>query len=93
MEVIVQLATDCAARLRRGVAPDPEIARLESVLADAGASLRPQHPEVGDSELARWFVAEVGDRDEGARLAAALTALPVVSAAYAKPAAELPLQM
>ena len=90
MEVIVQLAADCAGRLRRGLTPDPEIARLQSVLAGAGAVLRPQHPEVGDTELSRWFIAEVGDRDEGARLAAALAELPSVSAAYAKPAAELP---
>jgi len=90
VEVVVQLDADFAGRLRRGVASGPEALQLQGLLTAAGATLRPQHPETADRELARWFVAQTSDRGEGSRLAAALNALPCVNAAYAKPAAELP---
>jgi hypothetical protein len=90
VDVIVQLEGDFAARWRTGERTSPKAAQLQAVLAGAGTSLRAQHPDVADCELSRWFVAHPRDDDEGARLVAALIALPCVDAAYIKPAAELP---
>lgn len=90
VELVVQLDGELAERWRRGTASGADAAQLRSVLAQAGATLQQQHPGMPDPELSRWFVAQVRDGDEGARLAAALLALHGVDAAYAKPAAELP---
>lgn len=91
VEVVVQLEGLLAERWRTGAASGVDAAQLRNVLAQAGATLQSQHPGMPDPELSRWFVAQVGDDDEGVRLAAALLALHGVDAAYAKPTADLPL--
>lgn len=91
VEVIVQLAPAAAAKLRNGPPSDPDIAPLQRVLEELGVTLRPQHPDVDDPELTRYFVGETSDwDDDGSRAVAALTALRDVTAAYAKPPAALP---
>ncbi len=90
VEVVVQLDSELAERWRRGAASSADAAQLRNVLAQAGATLQLQHPGMPDPELSRWFVAQVRDDDEGARLAVALLALRGIDAAYVKPAAELP---
>jgi hypothetical protein len=90
VEVIVQLERKAADDLLRGSTSNPDVARLRHVLSDFGVTLRPQHPGIRDADLSRYFVADVRDWDEGARVVAALTALRFVSAAYAKPQAEPP---
>lgn len=90
VEVVVQLDSELAERWRRGAASGTDAAQLRNVLAQAGATLQLQHPGMHDPELSRWFVAQVRDDDEGARLAVALLALRGIDAAYVKPAAELP---
>lgn len=88
--MIVQLDGTAAGAFRSGRASGQDVAQLRRVLAELGISLRPQHPDIDDPELARYFVGEVRGRDDGAHVAAALTALRAVTAAYAKPTAELP---
>jgi hypothetical protein len=90
LEVIVQLEGKAAREFAKVASSSEDIVRLRRVLARLGVILRPQQPGIDDAELSRYFVGEVRDRDEGSRVAAALTALPVVTAAYAKPPAELP---
>lgn len=86
----MQLDGTAAGAFRSGRASGQDVAQLWRVLAELGISLRPQHPDIDDPELARYFVGEVRGRDDGARVVAALTALRAVTAAYAKPTAELP---
>lgn len=86
----MQLDGAAAGEFRSGRASGQDVAQLRRVLAELGINLRPQHSDVDDPELARYFVGEVGGRDDGARVAATLTALRAVTAAYAKPTAELP---
>ena len=91
VEVVVQLEPAAAAKLRNGPSSDSDIAPLRRVLEELGMTLRPQHPDVDDPELTRFFVGETRDwDDDGSRAVAALTALHVVTAAYAKPPAALP---
>lgn len=90
MELIVQLEGQAARNLVGGPKASPEVAQLQRVLADLDMTLRPQHPGIHDPELSRYFVGEIRNRDDGSRVIAALSALHVVTAAYAKPPAELP---
>lgn len=90
MEVVVQLKGSAAAKFRAGQTADPDVARLQGVLRELGLNLLPQHPGVDDSALSRYFVGEVRDREDGLRAIAALTALQVVTSAYAKPPAQSP---
>lgn len=90
MEVIVQLAGEAAGDFLRARTSNPEVAQLSRVLGNLGVTLRPQHPGLDDAGLSRYFVTEVRDRDQGSRVVAALTALRIVTAAYAKPQAEPP---
>lgn len=90
MEVIVQLADQAAGDFLHERTSDPDVAQLRRLLGSLGVAMRPQHPDVDDPGLSRYFVAEVRDRDQGARVVAALTALHIVTAAYAKPQAEPP---
>jgi len=90
LEVIVQLEGAAAGEFRSRSPSHPGVVRLQRVLADLGVTLTPQHPGIDDPELSRTFMGEVRDWDEGSRVVAALTALRVVTAAYAKPPAELP---
>lgn len=90
LELIVQLEGQAARNLVGGPKASPDVAQLQRVLAEFGVTLRPQHPGVPDIELSRYFIGELRGRDDGSRVLAALSALHAVTAAYAKPTAELP---
>jgi hypothetical protein len=95
MDIVVQLRSDLAqimnrrpGALRAAAAESDDAARLAAALARFDAELAPQHPGVGDPQLARWFVVHCGDRDAQSceELAAALREAGVD--AYLKPDAE-----
>ena len=77
---------------------EQEVARLlrqhdeqapeSSVLAVArqlGATIAPQHPDVHDPTLSRYFLAQVPEGAAAERLVDALSAVPEVESAYVKP--------
>jgi hypothetical protein len=86
MEVVVQVAPEVVDDLRRGV-PPPAIAHA---LAELGMVLRPQHPDVSDPQLRRYFVATVPDAAAARRAADRLRQCAGVTAAYVKPPDEPP---
>lgn len=96
MDAVVQLEREIAGLYHGGAGQHalPDALRtmkrdLDDELARLGLSLRPMHPGVEDSELARYFalVGGSGRHDENTLIA--LRDLDAVTAAYMKPEAEL----
>lgn len=94
MEAVIQLRADLA-RLMQGDAvgawPNHLAAvrrDLDAELSRLGASLRPMHPGVKDTELARYFTLTGIPDPQQETVLATLRNLEAVTAAYVKPEAE-----
>ena len=99
METVVQLRSDIAELMSGGAeteAGTDQLNRiktdLENKLVGLGVSLRAIHPGVEDKDLARYFTLSEASRLEDKEIYGALRELEnleAVTAAYAKPDAEL----
>ncbi len=94
MDTVIQLRADLARLMQGGgdeTFPD-DILRmkrdLDNELARIGASLKPMHPGVQDSELARYFGLSGTSEPADESVLVALRSLEAVTAAYVKPEAE-----
>jgi hypothetical protein len=80
-EVVVQLAPYAV--------KTSDTHRAFDMAKSLGFALQAIHPLSDDPGLARWFRAEV-DNHKAAEFVQTLRAIPEVTAAYVKPAAEVP---
>jgi hypothetical protein len=86
MQVIVQLNAVAARRERAARGGRTAIGSLKK----SGRTLAPLHPTTRDASAASFFLLEIDDPSEAARVAEELLADPDVEAAYVKPADEPP---
>ena len=84
MRITVQLTPAAARRARSPVGRS----RSGRVIPWLEHPLRPVHPATDDPDLETYFMVEVANPAEAARLAARLLEDPSVEAAYIKPADE-----
>ena len=96
MEAVVQLEREIAGLYHGGAGQPslPDTLRkmkhdLDDELARLGLSLRPMHPDIEDTELARYFTLVGGSIRQDETTLVALRDLDAVTAAYMKPEAEL----
>ena len=84
MQVIVKLSPAATRRERTARRGRTTI----GVLKKSGRTLAPMHPTTRDVSLDSFFLVEIDDPVEAARVAEALLKEPEVEAAYLKPADE-----
>jgi len=89
MDVILQLNTEAANILQFESLPDSKLVALSDVLVKHGVAIRPQHPNIDDDELSRFFIVQLIDGDVGVFLED-LRSIDYVTAVYEKQKAELP---
>lgn len=86
LQVVVKVTEQEAALLLRPRGADvPAASSVLGVAQQVGATIAPQHPGVQDSNLARYFLAQVPERADAERLVTMLLAVPEVESAYLKP--------
>ena len=84
-EVVVRLRPE-AARVFHGVARDaPGVGQLRAVLSRFEAELKPQHPRTSDPDLQSYFTVAGVPAARADSIAAALSQLDAVEAAYVQP--------
>jgi hypothetical protein len=89
MRVSIKLTADAAAELDGRAPKSDHTRRLEELVARAGATLVPMHPEAPTDELRSFFFAEVED-DRAEELLGELQASDEIEGAYVKPPDALP---
>jgi hypothetical protein len=88
-DVVVSLRPETA-RAFHGNVKDPGAGRLNAILSQFHAELRPQHPGTSDPELQSYFTISGLSPAQADSITAALRALEVVRAAYVQPAPSPP---
>jgi len=85
MDIVVQLRPEAAQSFRAHDSEDPAVQRIDAVLAESGAMMSPQFPDIADPLLQSYYVVFGLPDDQGERVAAALRELDEVEAAYEQP--------
>ncbi|WP_407519667.1 hypothetical protein [Methylobacterium oryzisoli] len=85
MDIVVLLRQEAADRMRRGAA-----SAFHAALAPYGGVARPQHPQIADPLLSRYFIVSGVPSDRQDAVIAALLKVDGVEAAYAQPTPALP---
>jgi hypothetical protein len=85
LQVVVLVTEQEAARLLRQHEEQLPESSVLSVTRQLGATIAPQHPDVHDPTLSRYFVARLAEGVDAERLVDALSAVPEVEGAYVKP--------
>jgi len=89
MAIILQLELEAAQFLQTHPLPQSKFEKLDDVLFKNRATIHPQHPDIDDDELARFFVLSLPAGDHQALLDE-LRSIEYVTAVYDKREAELP---
>jgi hypothetical protein len=91
MNVVIKVRKEIAVPNLDKLHPQNEEAlELSKAAEELGVELRQMHPSVKDSVLASYYVVEVSDSREAARVAERFRVCRAVEAAYVKPPDELP---
>ena len=91
MNVVIKVSRDIAVSNLEKRHPQNEEAReLFKAAEELGVELKQMHPRVKDPVLASYYVVEVSDSREAARVAERFRVCRAVEAVYVKPPDELP---
>ena len=89
MEIIALFNRVAAEALRKNT-PSGSTEKILTALRQAGAVMKPLHPDSDDPELNRYFVIQVSGGEKAEELSKLLRSFGPTEAAYIKPAGEAP---
>jgi hypothetical protein len=91
MDVVIKVWSDIEVpNLEKRSQENEEARELSKAAEELGVELRQMHPHAKDPVLASYYVVEVSDSREAARVAERFRVCRAVEAAYVKPPDELP---